>query len=118
MAEFSGVSEARIDSTGGMPRLMLDGKPVPPVVFFITPTSNGFAKSIRGETTERYLNLQVPMAQKAGVHLYSIPFGWPEGADGNPDVEASNSVLDAFIKNDPEALFILRVYPAFATGAP
>ena len=112
MADFTGIDEARIDASGGMPRLMINGEPVPPIIYFHNTHIGGFAKDIQGQPTEKYLKLQVAMAQKAGIHLYSIPFGWPLADDGvSPDFATANSILDAFINIDPEAVFILRVYP-------
>lgn len=114
MDTFNAVNEARIDNTGGVPRLTINGKPELPLIFFHNthvhiPSSH--VGDITGTSIELYLNKQVTLARDAGVHIYSLPFGWPEREDGEPDIPLANGILDRFIKIDPQALFILRIYP-------
>jgi len=102
---FAGVSEARIDFEAGVPRLSLNGKPVPPIIFF-------FNTDIPGPKSEAYLEQQVRLAAEHGIHLYSLPLRCPRRPDGvTPNYEYSDSLLEKFITVDPEALFFLRVYP-------
>ena len=102
-SEFVGVKEAKIDNTGGMPRLIINGKPVLPIVFF-------FNTDIWKPQTIPLLTSQAKMAANAGVHIYSLTFRYnrPNGID--PDFTGLDSFLDAFIKNDPQALFIVRLF--------
>jgi len=105
VAGFEGVEQARIDRQGGMPRLLVNDKPVVPLVFFHNT-------DIPGPKSARYLTEQVTLAAEHGVHIYSLPFRHHRAADGvTPDYERSNRLLDAFIEADPQAVFILRVYP-------
>ena len=104
-ASFTGIREAKIDFRNGVPRLCLDGKATLPLVFFHNT-------DIPGEASDRYLRQQVALARDAGVHLYSLPFRCPRKPDGvTPNYEHSDGLLRRFIEVDPEALFILRVYP-------
>jgi len=104
-ADFEGVTEARVAVENGMPRLVLDGTPTPPFIFF-------YNTDVQNPKQEEYLRTQVGLAAKAGVHLYSLPFRTPMAADGvTPDWAYSSRLLDRFIEADPQALFILRLFP-------
>ena len=102
---FAGVSQARVAFSGGVPRLTLNGRPTLPLVFFFN-TDPGNAKN------RQYLAEQVRLAAGAGVHLYSLPLRCPRLPDGvTPNYAWSDGLLDAFIQADPQATFILRLYP-------
>jgi hypothetical protein len=103
--EFAGVREAKLDSAKGTPRLLLDGKATPPLIYFHNA-------GIRDERSRRTLREQVALARDAGVHIYSMPLHCPRKADGKAlDFSRPDAVLDRFIAVDPEALFIPRLYP-------
>ena len=98
-------SEAKVDLVNGVPRLTIDGEPTLPLVFFHNT-------DVRGKESDRYLREQVALARNAGIHLYSLPLRCPRLPDGTtPNYGYSDSLLDRFIAVDPDAFFILRVYP-------
>ncbi|UCH33591.1 MAG: beta-galactosidase, partial [Armatimonadota bacterium] len=105
LTEFRGVREARIEVANGVPRLSINGRRVLPIIFF-------FNTDVAAPRKAEYLARQVALAARAGVHIYSLPFRCPRTADGvTPNYAHSNGLLDAFIEADPQALFILRLYP-------
>ena len=100
-----GVRRATVQPVDGMPVLTLDGHPTLPIVFFHNT-------DIPGDTGDEYLRRQVALARDAGVHIYSLPLRCPRLPDGvTPNYPHSDGLLDRFIAIDPEAKFILRVYP-------
>ena len=102
---FEGISEARIDFVKGVPRLSINRKPVVPVIFFFNAT-------MPGEKSERYLEEQVRLASRSGVHLYSLALGCYRLGDGTkPNYALNDGLLERFVKVDPQAMFILRIYP-------
>ena len=112
MEKFEGIKDSKIDVTNGVPRLMINGKPVVPLIYFHNTHINEETHDITGTVTESFMKKQVALARDGDVHIYSLPFGWPVGKDGvNPDPETANGVLDKFIAIDPQAIFILRLYP-------
>jgi beta-galactosidase len=99
------VQTVEIRTVNGMSLLVVSGHPTPPIVFFHNT-------DIPGEPSDRYLREQVALARDAGVHIYSLPLRNPRLPDGlTPNYAYSDSLMDRFIEVDPEALFILRVYP-------
>ena len=103
--DFRGVEKAAIEVANGVPRLSINGKPVLPIIFF-------FNKDIGGSESDRFQDLQVRLLARAGVHIYALPFRGFRAADGvTPTFGATDRILDSFIKTDPQAVFILRVYP-------
>jgi hypothetical protein len=103
--EFAGIRKAKLDFAKGTPRLLLDGKPTPPLIYFHNA-------GIRGERSQKTLREQVALARDAGVHIYSMPLHCPRrGDDDALDFSRPDAVLDRFIAVDPEALFIPRLYP-------
>ena len=101
--KFVGISNAKIDNTGGMPRLMINGKPTLPIIFF-------FNTDVWNEQSKQNLAPQVKLAAKAGVHIYSLCFryGRPNGVD--TDFSGLDWFLNEFVKYDPQAVFIGRVF--------
>jgi len=96
---------AGIDATNGVPRLIVDGQPTLPIVFFHNT-------DIPGEKSDGYLRKQVALARDAGVHIYSLPLRTPRNPDGlTPNWAYTDSLMDKFLAVDPQAKFILRVYP-------
>lgn len=103
--ESVGVQQATVETTNGMPRLMINGRPTVPLVFFHNT-------DIPGDESDRHLRQQVALAKDAGVHIYSLPLRCPRQPDGvTMNWEHPDGLMDRFIAVDPEALFILRVYP-------
>jgi hypothetical protein len=104
-SDFQGVSEARVDFVAGVPRLLINGQPTPPIFFF-------FNTDVPGEKSELYLQEQVRLSAQAGIHLYSLPLRCPRSNEGrDPNYAWGEGLLDRFIRVDPEAVFLLRVYP-------
>ena len=100
---FERISEAKIDFAGGMPRLLINGEPVLPLIFFFN-TAGGMHEG------QGNLEPQAKLSAGAGVHIYSMPFvDWPWIGDGT-DFSKSDHVLDRFIEVDPQAMFILRIW--------
>lgn len=103
--EFTGVREAKLDFVNGTPRLLLDGKPTPPLIYFHNT-------GIRDERSKKTLREQVALARDAGIHIYSMPLHCNRKADGTTlDFSRPDAILDRFIAVDPNALFIPRLYP-------
>lgn len=99
--DFPGVKEARMELIKGMPRLLINGKPVPPLTFFFNTDMQ----------KDKFLAPQVKLSAEAGVHIYSTPFDlWPWNEKVEPeDYAPADDLMDRFIKVDPEAVFILRI---------
>ncbi len=93
----------------GAPRLLVNGKPTAPLIFFFNLQAMPAVKQ-----SERYLREQVALAKDAGVHLYSIPLTWPRKADGEPDTEWADRQVDLILDLDPEAKVILRLFPGMS----
>jgi hypothetical protein len=100
-----GVTEARVASEGGVPRLLLDGQPTVPFIFFYNTDSGGPER-------EELLQAQMKLVMGAGCHLYSLPLRVPRQPGTNePNFAYPEGLLDRFIAIDPEALFLVRIYP-------
>jgi len=100
-----GVEEARVAVEGGVPRLMLDGRPTVPFIFF-------YNTDIGGPERDHLLPAQVALARDAGCHIYSLPLRVPRLPDSDlPNFDWPDRLLDRFIAVDPDALFLVRVYP-------
>lgn len=102
---FEGVKEARVQPENGVPRLMVNGKPTEPLIFF--PNTD-----IPGEASGRLNPEQVRLAAGAGVHIYSFPFQVVH-ANGltQPDFAHAEKCMAMLVANDPQAMFLLRIYP-------
>ena len=101
---FTGVSEAHVDSINGVTRLVVNGKPMPPLQFM-------FAEPYPGR--QQYLAPQVMDASASGIHLYQTWIGtdWPWDNQGTAPLDFSNADhdLDNFTAVDPTALLVVRV---------
>ena len=103
--DFTPIAQARIDNTGGMPRLMINDEPVPPIIFW-------FNVGQVPNAVERFQDPQVKLAAAAGIHIYGLLIYFPRAADGiNIDFATAEATLDTFIRADPKAVFFLRVVP-------
>lgn len=93
--------EVQVEISGGMPRLVVDGKYTPPLIFFFnTEVPHGF----------KHWEPQVQMARDAGVHIYSFCLPWPWYEPGvEPDFSEGEAFMDRFVDTDPHALFIPRL---------
>jgi beta-galactosidase len=99
------VREARVETANGMPRLLVNGRPVAPLMFF--PNTD-----IPGEWSKTFLREQVTLAAGAGVHLYSFPYRVSRKNDGSePDYAHADRCVEAILEADPDAVFLLRIYP-------
>lgn len=106
---FKGVVKASIEHTPGAPRLIVNGEQVLPFIFFFNTGQN---KNYQ----ERFQTPQVKMSASAGVHIYSTVFGSASDYGTNPYAQI-NSMMDSFIKVDPQAVFIPRLYTGMDPGA-
>jgi hypothetical protein len=101
----AGVAEARVASAAGVPRLLLDGRPTVPFIFF-------YNTDIGGPEREHLLRSQMQLVMAAGCHIYSLPLRVPRLPESNEaNFAYPDGLLDRFIAIDPEALFLVRVYP-------
>jgi beta-galactosidase len=99
------IHDARVETANGVPRLMLNGAPLLPLMFF--PNTD-----ISGEWSKRFLREQVTLAGESGVHVYSFPFRVPRKNNGKaPDYAVGEAHMQAILAADPEAVFLLRMYP-------
>lgn len=100
----NGVQSAKVDNSTGVPRLLINGQPVPPLLFF-------FNNSTPSRT--QYLAPQMQDANAAGIHIFSMGFdSWPwdpASATFRPDYSAANAEMDQFLAIDPRAVFLLRI---------
>ena len=105
LAAGAGVTEARVVPENGVPRLLLDGRPTVPFIFF-------YNTDIGGPDRDELLRAQMQLAMGADCHIYSLPLRVPRqpGTD-EPDFAWPEGLLDRFIAVDPEALFLVRIYP-------
>lgn len=109
-ARAAGVTEARIEAANGVPRLLLDGQVTVPFLFFYNTDSGGPER-------EELLRGQMQVVMAGGCHLYSLPLRVPRQPGTNdPNFAWPEGLLDRFIAIDPEALFLVRIYPGPAPG--
>lgn len=102
-ADGAGITKGQVDVVNNVPVLNLDGKRVPPLIFFFNNEAVVGVK--RG-----YWEPQVKLVGEAGVHIYSFALWLPAlGTDAKPSTEALRSQLEPFIKADPKALFLPRI---------
>lgn len=105
LADGPGVREARVAAESGVPRLLLDGRPTVPFIFFYNTDAGG-------PDRDRLLRSQMQVTMAAGCHIYSLPLRVPRLADSDQANFAwPEGLLDRFIAVDPDALFLVRVYP-------
>lgn len=103
---FAPIRRAAIEPRNGVARLLINGRPVVPMVFFFNTCQNP-------NYVERFQDPQVRWSSAAGVHIYSFLMpgavydkGWEQ-----VDYSATEKILDDFIRVDPQAVFILRYWP-------
>ena len=102
---FEGISQARIDNQRGIPRLMVNKRPVLPIIFW-------FNVDMSVNYLKLYQDPQVKMAAEAGIHIYGLYIQFPRAADGiSIDFTAAERFLATFIQVDPRAVFFLRAFP-------
>jgi uncharacterized protein (TIGR03437 family) len=108
----NGVQSASVDNSTGVPRLMINGQPVPPLLFFFN-TGIPDAVIAAGVKGDQYLAPQMKDANAAGIHIFSMSFDrwpWDAGSAANPpDFSASDQELTQLLKVDPQAVFLLRI---------
>ena len=105
-AEFPAlpIETAEVRQVNSVPVLFLNGVATPPQVFFF---NNEAASGVR----LGYWDPQVRMSASAGVHIYSFVLRMPQiGTDQVATLEWLQEVFDPFIKADPKAVFIPRIY--------
>jgi hypothetical protein len=100
---FTGVSEAHVDSVNGMTRLIINGKPAPPLMFM---DQEDFLERLQ------YLAPQVQDAVASGIHLFRLTVNnWPWDNQGTAPLDYSSIdfYLDNVIKADPKAVLLLNI---------
>ena len=98
------MKRADIHSVHGMPALFVDGKRIPPILFFGNTEVAGH-EDIIGE--------EIRLAAATGIHLHSV-CGMADivprlESGGRRDFSNLFRAMDVAIDNDPEALILLRV---------
>ena len=100
----NGVQSAKVDNSTGVPRLLINGQPVPPLLFFY---------NTGGVSGLQYLAPQMQKAVAAGIHIYSFGLSnwpWDPGTAAKPaDFSAADQEMDQLLKSDPQAVFLLRI---------
>jgi len=91
------VQTARVSANNGMPRLLINDRPVPPLIFFY---------NIAIPNRLENLAPQVQYAATNGVHIYSFEYKIPW--TGSYYAYFDNA-MDQFIAQDPNATFLLRI---------
>lgn len=101
----SAVEHARIEKVNGVPRLLINDAPVAPVIFF-------YNTDVGGEGLAPIKARQIGHARDTGVHVYSLPLRCPRKDGGaEPNYAYVESLLEPFVRNDPGAIFIVRLFP-------
>ncbi len=99
---FTNATSARIVATNGVPRLLINDQPTPPLIFFFN--------TYLLDTGAANLAPQVQAAAAHGVHIYSLVLPWPWVWEGTtPDYSIGDAHLQPFISADPNALFLVRI---------
>lgn len=91
---------AQVVARKGVPTLLVNGKPVPPLMVFV---------NLVGKSREAGLST-VRRAAGAGVHLVSFPvhqFPWTPPGE-TPDYRPFEEQIDAILKENPRALLLPR----------
>jgi uncharacterized protein (TIGR03437 family) len=106
----NGIREAHVDSVNGTTRLIINGQPVPPLLFM---DQEDFQERLQ------FLAPQVQDAAAHGIHLFQISVNdWPWDNQGIAplDFSATDQIIDNVIKGDPQAAVLLRVDVAPGPG--
>lgn len=104
-ADDVSVQEARVEPANGVPRLLINGEPVLPLIFF--PNTD-----IPGEWSRTFLKRQVTMAADVGVHIYSFPYRvFRPGEADEYDYARADADVQAVLAADPKAVVLLRMFP-------
>jgi hypothetical protein len=100
---FAGVSEAHIDTVNGIARLIINGKPAPPLIFMY---QEDFPNN------QQFLAPQVQDAANSGIHLYSISYNfWPWDNQGTAplDFSQADQEINNILAVDPTAILLPEV---------
>jgi hypothetical protein len=106
LSGFAGVSEAHVDKVNGMARLIINGKPAPPLVFT-------YHEDL--PINLQLLASQVQDAMTHGIHLFGISMqGWPWDNQGTAPLDffIADQFIDNVTKLDPRAVFLLGIGPS------
>jgi|GEM_PF-997630 len=105
IGKFVPVKTARVKMKNGVPMILLNGKPILPIMFF--PNTD-----IPGELSVQYMKAQVALAGKSGVHIYSFPYRVSRSENAQEPVYSSgDNYMQTIVNIDPQAVFVLRMYP-------
>lgn len=102
ITDIIGINEARVDTANGIPRLIINGQPTPPLMFM----NQGYRHP------PPYLAPQVQDAAARGIHLYAVNLAhwpWDNGGTAPLDFSAADHQLDRVIEADPLAGIVLKV---------
>jgi hypothetical protein len=104
LSGFVGISEAHVDSVNGMARLIINGKPAPPLWF---EYQENFPTHVQ------FLAPQVQDAAAHGIHIFSIELNshWPWDNQGVAplDFSAVDQLIDNITRVDPQAGLVLNI---------
>lgn len=100
---FKDIDSAKVSMVNGVPELLINGVPTPPLVFFYNDEAGPIGANFVA---------QVTAAAQNGIHIYSTPVHWPWlGSDPNAPLNWSNTdaEMQRFVDIDPQAVFIVRI---------
>ena len=105
LTAFVDIREAKVETSNGVPRLTINGRPTTPFALF-------YNSDIRDWRESGHLQTQVDLARRTGVHIYSMSFRTPRTQPGGIETNWAwcDQYMDAFAELDPEAMFLLRLY--------
>jgi len=102
IAGFNGVSESPVDTVNGVARLIVNGKPAPPLGFFYP---DGFPDRAQ------YLAPEIQDAVTHGIHLFNVYPHWPWDNQNTAtlDFSQSDQALDQAMQSDAQALLVVAL---------
>jgi hypothetical protein len=100
----NGIQSAKVVQQGGVPTLVINGQPVPPLMFVY--------QGLRSDPL-LYWRSEAPLAAAHGIHIYGIQityFPWDQGNTGVPrDYSSADATINSYLQADPQAVFLLRI---------
>lgn len=100
----NGVQQAKVTSKNGVPQLLINNQPVPPLMFLYNDIYPNRAQNLAP---------QIQLARAAGIRMFQVaipPFDWDTGPGGPPeDYSNVDRKLDRFLSLDPNAVLLLRL---------
>lgn len=102
VAVAEGSVTARVEKGGGIPHLVINGKPTPPLILFVNIDLSDPQNAVQ-------TGAEIRLAARSGIHLVSfqIPIGL---ADPTHDFQAVDRWFAFVLRNDPQAYLLPRVW--------